>query len=67
MDEEKTLDEQVVGMDVEAAIKLIKDNSFQARIMMIDNEPQMGTMDVVPDRFNLEVVANKVVRVSGRG
>ena len=64
MTNEKTLDEEVVGMFKYDAIIKIEAANFKARISAEEGEEFIVTMDYNPERFNLEIVDGKVVKVS---
>ena len=61
---EQTLDEAVIGMTKEDAVAKIKAANHKARVVAVDGEDFMRTMDFWPDRLNLEIVDGKVVKVS---
>jgi hypothetical protein len=46
---------------VDAAGKQIEAAGYTWRVLMLDGEPQAGTMDLRPDRFNLNVENGIVV------
>ena len=58
------IEQDVIGMEKQAAIDLIKSNGFKVRVRSEDGESFMGTCDWVPTRFNLSIENGKVVSVS---
>ena len=58
------LEQDVVGMDKDAAVKLITGKGFKCRTRKEDGEAFMGTMEVNLKRVNIEVVKGKVVKAN---
>lgn len=55
------LEQDVIGMEKQAAIDLIKSKGLKARVRSEDGEAFMGTCDYRMDRINLHIVDGKVV------
>lgn len=58
------LEEQVIGMEKQAAIDLIKSKGFRVRVRSEDGQAFVGTCDYRTDRFNLNIENGKVTSVS---
>ena len=58
------IDEEVIGMEKQAAIDLIKGQGLKARVRSEDGESFMGTCDYRMDRINLHITEGKVTSVS---
>lgn len=56
--------EQIFGLAKEAAVKLLTENNIQHRVVDEDGKGSMLTMDYVPERLNLSIMAGKVIGVS---
>jgi hypothetical protein len=53
----------VVGLEKEAAIKLLQDNGFKTRITREDDTSYFVTCDLRMDRVNLQIEKGKVTKV----
>jgi hypothetical protein len=60
------IDEELVGLEKQAAIDLIEGKGYQARIVHEDGEDFIGTMDFRTDRYNL-YVTNGIVTLASIG
>ena len=58
------LETEVIGMEKQAAIDLIKSKGLKVRVRSEDGEAFVGTCDWRPERFNLNIENGKVVSVS---
>lgn len=54
------IDEEVIGMEKQAAIDLIKSRGLKVRVRSEDGEAFMGTCDYRPERINLHITDGKV-------
>lgn len=59
-----TIDQQVVGMDTQAAVAKIAEAGFVPRITNEDGKAFVLTFDFNANRLNLVVVSGKIVSVS---
>lgn len=67
MSTEKKQDEEFIGMMFDKAVELAITAGKKVRAMVINGEPQMGTMDYDTDRVNVEVKDDVIVAIRGRG
>lgn len=58
------LEQEVIGMEKQAAIDLIKGQGLKVRIKSEDGVPFVGTCDYRTDRLNLHITDGKVTSVS---
>ena len=56
--------DKFIGLTKDQALKFAKDNNLKCRIIKIDDKYLMGTRDYKPERYNLEIQNDKVVKVS---
>lgn len=58
------IEQDVIGMEKQAAIDLIKGRGLKARVRSEDGQSFMGTADYRRDRINLHIQDGKVVKAS---
>lgn len=58
------LENDVIGMEKQAAIDLIQSKGLRVRVRSEDGQARVGTCDYRPDRLNLHIEKGKVVSVS---
>lgn len=58
------LEEQLIGMEKQAAINLIHSKGMTVRIVEEDGVTNNLTSDYVPGRFNIVISSGKVISVS---
>lgn len=58
------IEQEVIGMEKQAAIDLIKSQGLKARVRSEDGQSFVGTMDYRLDRINLHIQDGKVVKAS---
>jgi hypothetical protein len=60
-------DEQLLGLSLDDADTLARENGFTIRPWVVDGQPQIGTCDVQMKRINVELKNGIVVKIKGRG
>lgn len=63
MDKEKGT--KLTGMDFKEAKKILEEKGFSIRISNEDGINMWGTMDIRPDRVNVDVKNGKITKVLG--
>jgi hypothetical protein len=58
------LDQEVIGLEKQAAITLLEEKGADWRIRTEDGQAYMGTADHKPFRINLHIANGKVVSTS---
>lgn len=58
------IDQEVIGMEKQAAIDLIKGQGLKCRVRSEDGESFIGTCDYRMDRINLHIEDGKVVKAN---
>lgn len=58
------IEQEVIGMEKQAAIDLIKGQGLKARLRSEDGQSFMGTADYRMDRINLHIQSGKVIKAT---